>query len=186
MAGGQVTLAWTLYEQYGDLSTLADTYPAMKAFVDKNASEVPTHIWPADRGFGDWCPPDHGPEANGGMGSPSAGDCFSEVSLVNTALSYQQASSVAKAAQALAHTADEHHHSELADGIRQAFNARFLSADSTTYGSGRQVTSVLPLAFGLVPAENVKAELVRIDRDTATYAVGSGRGSFSIDLKAKP
>jgi hypothetical protein len=30
------------------------------------------------------------------------------------------------------------------------------------------------------------AELVRIDRDTATYTVGSGHWSFSTDLKAKP
>ena len=32
-------------------------YPAMKAFVDANAANVPGYIWPADHGFGDWCPP---------------------------------------------------------------------------------------------------------------------------------
>ncbi|MCS7475790.1 glycoside hydrolase family 78 protein [Umezawaea endophytica] len=157
MAGGQVTLAWTLFEQYGDRATLAETYPAMKAFVDRNAADVPSRIWPANQGFGDWCPPDHGPESNGGMGSPSAGDCFSEVSLVNTALSFQQAANVAKAADALGHPDDARRYTDLAESIRTAFNARFLSADGTTYGSGRQVTSVLPLAFGLVPAQNVRA-----------------------------
>jgi alpha-L-rhamnosidase len=157
MAGGQITLAWTLFEQYGDRATLAETYPAMKAFVDKNATDVPGHIWPADQGFGDWCPPDHGPEANDGMGSPSAGDCFSEVSLVNTALSYQQALNVAKAAQVVGTAAEASRYTDLANSIRDAFNDHFLSPDGTKYGSGRQTTSVLPLAFGLVPEAKVKA-----------------------------
>ncbi|WP_275559434.1 family 78 glycoside hydrolase catalytic domain [Streptomyces sp. 5-6(2022)] len=155
MAGGQVTLAWTLYEQYRDRSALETAYPDMKRFVDRNAEEVPGLVWPADEGFGDWCPPDHGPEANDGMGSPTAGDCFSEVSLVNTALSYQQAEAAAKAAGVLGHRQDARHFESLAGRIKDAFNARFLNEAGDRYGSGRQVTSILPLAFGLVPADRV-------------------------------
>ncbi|WP_442805336.1 family 78 glycoside hydrolase catalytic domain [Streptomyces sp. GMR22] len=155
MAGGQVTLAWTLYEQYRDRNALETAYPDMKRFVDRNAAEVPGLIWPADKGFGDWCPPDHGPQANDGMGSPTAGDCFSEVSLVNTALSYQQARATAKAADVLGHRQDARHFASLAGRVKNAFNARFLNEAGDTYGSGRQVTSVLPLAFGLVPADKV-------------------------------
>ncbi|WP_405056730.1 family 78 glycoside hydrolase catalytic domain [Kribbella sp. NBC_01505] len=154
MAGGQVSLAWRLYEQYGDRGTLAATYPLMKAFVDRNAADQPSLIWPADQGFGDWCPPDHGPEANGGMGSPNAGDCFSEVSLVNTALWYQQTIDLAKSARALQLAADGARYEQLAAAIKTAFNTRFLNADNT-YSSGRQTTSVLPLALGLVPADRL-------------------------------
>jgi alpha-L-rhamnosidase len=157
MAGGQVTLAWTLYEQYGDLVTLTANYPAMKAFVDKNALDVPDHIWPENRGFGDWCPPDRGTDANGGQGGPGAGGCTSEVSVVNTALSYEQASAVVKAARALGNTADATKYDALADSIKQAFNTRFLNANGSSYGDGRQVTSVLPLAFGMVPDDHVQA-----------------------------
>jgi len=157
MAGGQVSLAWTLYEQYGDRATLAEHYPAMKAFVDRNATDVPDHIWPADQGFGDWCPPVHGAAANEGLGSPNAGDCFSEVSVVNTALSFKQAEDVAKAAEALAHPADAEHFRQLAGDIKDAFNQRFLNDAGNAYGDGRQTTSVLPLAFGMVPATNLKA-----------------------------
>lgn len=155
MAGGQVTLAWTLYEQYRDRNALETAYPDMKRFVDRNAAEVPGLIWPADKGFGDWCPPDHGPQANDGMGSPTAGDCTSEVSLVNTALSYQQAGAAGKAAGVLGHRQDARHFESLAGRIKNAFNAHFLNEAGDTYGSGRQVTSVLPLAFGLVPAGKV-------------------------------
>lgn len=156
MAGGQVSLAWSLFEQYGDRATLASAYPLMKAFVDRNAREVPGFVWPASRGFGDWCPPDHGPEAQDGMGSPSAGDCFSEPSLVNTALSYQQAVDVAKAAAVVGSPAEVEHYSALAASIASAFNSAFLTADGTTYSGGRQVTSILPLALGLVPPDRVQ------------------------------
>ena len=157
MAGGQVVLPWTLYEQYGDRATLAQHYPAMKAFVDRNATEKPDHIWPDNQGFGDWCPPIHGSAANGGMGCPNAGDCFSEVSIVNTALSYNQADAVAKAAQALGHPDDAAHFRAVADAIKAAFNGRFLNAAGDAYGSGRQTTSILPLAFGMVPPERMQA-----------------------------
>ncbi|HYQ67743.1 family 78 glycoside hydrolase catalytic domain [Actinophytocola sp.] len=150
MGGGSVTLAWTLYEQYGDLPALARSYPAMKAFVDANARTG--LVWP-DRGFGDWCPPDRGPNAGDGQGNPNAGACFSERSLVNTALSYRQATSVARAAAALGLADDATHFTDLAAAIANAFNTRFLAG--TTYGDGRQVTSVLPLAFGMVPADKV-------------------------------
>lgn len=157
MAGGQVTLAWTLYEQYGDRATLAAVYPAMKAFVDTNNTTVPSHIWPDNRGFGDWCPPVHDGGVNGGQGGPNEGSCTSEVSLVNTALSYVQALDVSKAAQALGKTADSDTYSTLAATIKQAFNAHFLNPDGSSYGDGRQTTSVLPLAFDLVPAANLTA-----------------------------
>ncbi|WP_328453498.1 family 78 glycoside hydrolase catalytic domain [Amycolatopsis sp. NBC_00438] len=157
MGGGSVELAWSLYEQYGDLGRLAAVYPKMKAFVDTNAAAYPGRIWPDDRGFGDWCPPDRGPNANGGQGNPSAGDCFSERSIVNTALSFRQAGDVAKAARALGNTADAAHFAGLATSIADAFNAHFLNAAGTTYGDGRQTTSILPLAFGIVPPDKVAA-----------------------------
>ncbi|WP_405778304.1 family 78 glycoside hydrolase catalytic domain [Streptomyces sp. NBC_00859] len=155
MGGDQITLAWTLYEQYGDRATLASAYPAMKTFVDTNAKDVPGHIWPADRGFGDWCPPDRSAAANGGQGGPDAGDCTSEVPVVNTALSYLQALDVAKSARALGHGTDAAHFTALAADIKGAFNTEFLNAAGDTYGDGRQTTSVLPLAFGMVPAADV-------------------------------
>ncbi|MGW4063154.1 family 78 glycoside hydrolase catalytic domain [Amycolatopsis sp. NPDC004747] len=155
MGGGSVDLAWSLYEQYGNLSRLAAAYPAMKTFVDTNAAAYPGHIRPDDRGFGDWCPPDRSPNANGGQGNPSAGACFSERSLVNTALSYRQADDVAKAAQALGKTADAAHFAELTKAIAAAFNAHFLVG--ATYGDGRQTAGILPLAFGIVPPDKVAA-----------------------------
>ncbi len=157
MGGDQISLAWTLYEQYGDRATLARMYPAMKAFVDTNDVNVPGHIWPANHGFGDWCPPVYGDGVNGGLGSPGIGSCTSEVSLVNTALSYLQAFDLSQAAAALGQTGDAANYATLAAAIRDAFNATFLNAAHDGYADGRQVTSILPLAFGMVPAADVEA-----------------------------
>lgn len=157
MGGDQISLAWMLYEQYGDTATLSAMYPAMKAFVDTNATNYPGHIWPADHGFGDWCPPVYGAGVNGGLGSPGIGDCTSEVSLVNTALSYLQATDVALAAQALGQTADAAHYTSLAADIKTAFNNAFLNSAGNGYADGRQTTSILPLAMGLVPSADVTA-----------------------------
>jgi Bacterial alpha-L-rhamnosidase 6 hairpin glycosidase domain/Alpha-L-rhamnosidase N-terminal domain/Bacterial alpha-L-rhamnosidase concanavalin-like domain/Bacterial alpha-L-rhamnosidase C-terminal domain len=157
MGGDQISLAWSLYQEYGDKAALASMYPAMKAFVDKNAADVPGYIWPANHGFGDWCPPVYGNGVNGGLGSPGVGNCTSEVSLVNTALEYLQASDVAKAAQALGNAADAAHYTALASDIKDAFNAAFLNPAGNGYADGRQTTSILPLAFGMVPAVDVQA-----------------------------
>jgi hypothetical protein len=178
MGGGSVSLAWSLYEQYGDISLLARTYPAMKAFVDANAAAYPGFVWPDDRGFGDWCPPVHDPDANNGQGSPAAGQCFSERSLVNTALSYRQAADVANAAAALGMRDDAEHFRQLSSSISQAFNARFLDATRTTYGSGRQVTSVLPLAFGMVPDDRIPAVGARL----AETVLGKDKGHLDTGI----
>nr|WP_323746129.1 family 78 glycoside hydrolase catalytic domain [Catenulispora pinisilvae] len=169
MGGDQVTLAWTLYQQYGDRATLAATYPLMKQFVDTNAANVPGHIW--STGFGDWCPPDHSSNANGGMGNPSAGACTSEVPIVNTALSYLQAADVAKAATALGQAGDAAHYAQLAADIENAFNSAFLNPDHASYGDGRETTSILPLAFGMVPAADAPAVGARL---VDTIVTGNG------------
>ncbi|MFJ8581735.1 family 78 glycoside hydrolase catalytic domain [Micromonospora sp. NPDC093277] len=157
MAGGQVSLVWTLYEQYGDPAVLAEHYDDMVRFIDRNVKEKPDLIWPNNEGFGDWCPPVHGEVANGGMGGPGVTSCFSEVSLVNTALWYRQARDLAAAAAALGKTKDKARFEALAGRIRDAFNEKFLSATGDRYGSGRMTTSVLPLAFGMVPEANLEA-----------------------------
>ena len=153
MGGDQVALAWTLYEQYGDRATLAGDVPGDEGVRrHQRRRRARAHLAGGPR-FGDWCPPDRGSDANGGRGGPNAGNCISEVSVVNTALSYLQAADVAKAAAALGHTADaDALHGSWPTPSSRRSTRHFLNAAGDTYGDGRQVTSVLPLAFGMVPA----------------------------------
>jgi alpha-L-rhamnosidase len=72
-------------------------------------------------------------------------------------------------ADVLGRTADAKRYAALADQIRAAFEKRFYHSTTSTYGSGRQVTSVLPLAFDLTAPANrsaIAAALRRRIEDT--------------------
>jgi hypothetical protein len=159
MNAAHVPLAWALYEQYGDRAALAGSYPQMTAALDSYMSEADSGVWPEPKpgehdGFGDWCPPLPADEVDGGLGGADLDfydECFSEVSLVNTALAYRDARIVAAAARALGHGEDAAHYDTVAEEIEAAFEASFANGPGGGYGSERQVTSILPLAFGMAP-----------------------------------
>lgn len=80
---------------------------------------------------------------------------------MNTALAYRNARITAMAAEALGKHAEAIQFDELAERIEAAFEAEFATAEG--YGpeapvtSERQVASILPLAFGMVPANRMTA-----------------------------
>lgn len=137
--GCAIELPWTLWMEYGDLSALAAAYPTMKATAEAFLSAYPDYR--CFRGYGDWCPPNDGEPRS----------FFSEVEFVNSALFVRQLGFVAEAAQALGKAEDAARYARQAAAAKDAFNARHFDTGKGTYGSGRQVTFVLPLAFGLVP-----------------------------------
>lgn len=141
--GDQVVLPALLHEHYGDRRILEQHFENMKHVVDAFAADAPEKEFWAD-GFGDWAAPN------------AAGDyrtSFSEGEIVNTAFFYRAAMLTAGAAELLGAQADASKYAKLAAGIRRHFNAKHFDAETHTYGSGRQATSILPLAFGLVPDE---------------------------------
>jgi alpha-L-rhamnosidase len=141
-SGDQVFLPMRLYQYYGDRRTLEQQYPNIRTLVEHfSATAAAQNHWAG--GFGDWCPP--GPGGYKG--------CFSEGELTDTAVYYQTVVYAAECARLLGQSDDEARFTRLAASIRSAFNARHYHADSHTYSSGRQVSSVLPLAFGLVPED---------------------------------
>lgn len=161
MRGTWVPLNWWLYEQYEDVELLAASYPRMAQYVDSLVTSEPDLVWgdTPDDGFGDWCAPLPAATVFGGLGSSTTGEyetCFNDIALTNTALFYRAARIVARSAEELGRDADAEKYATLAKEIAAAFEARF-SAAGDTYGSGRQTTSVLPLAFGMVPEERVAA-----------------------------
>jgi alpha-L-rhamnosidase len=192
MNAADIPLAWDLYRQYGDRRTLERAYPGMLIDLGAYESAAPGLVWPESNaeltnGFGDWCPPVGEPEADGGIGGPSVGGyfaCFSEVSLVDTALAYRDATIAARTAAVLGDAAEATNLEDLAARIDAAFEEHFATADG--YGSGRQVTSVLPLAFGMVPPGRkaaVGAALVErvLDTDDGHLDTGIFGTRFLID-----
>lgn len=163
--GGTLSLAWTLWREYGDLHALGTEYPHMLAQVERTLALYPDGI--VTKTYGDWCAPNAG----------TWKDFFSEVELVNTALHLEHVRMTREAAEALGRSEDV----KRLDGVwaegRRAFNARFFDRKAATYSSGRQVTAILPLAFGLAEEgrrADVARELVRTIRERNGGRIDTG------------
>lgn len=139
-SGDQVVLPYLLWQAYGDRRILEQHYSNMKQAVDRFAVKAQAeHPW-ADA-FGDWAP------AN------QPGDyetSFSEGELVARAFFYRSARIMTEVAKALGETIDAERYVQMAEQERAAFEQQLYHPATATYSSGRQVTSVLPLAFDLV------------------------------------
>jgi alpha-L-rhamnosidase len=140
--GDQVVLPWLLYQYYGDRRILAEHFANMRQVVDRFAATAAENKYWAG-GFGDWAAPNSEGSYEGS---------FSEGELVARAYAYRCARIVADAAAVLGDGAAAAHYAAHAGELRAEFERRFFQPGTATFGSGRQVTSILPLAFDLVPA----------------------------------
>jgi alpha-L-rhamnosidase len=139
------SVAWALYQSSGDATILARHYPSMRCGVAFLRSLSDDLI--VGQGLGDHMEP-----------QPD-GTCevFSQrtpVELISTAWFYRVTSIVARVAGVLGDAAGAREHEALAEQIRDAFNARFFDADAASYATGSQTARLLPLWFGIVPAEH--------------------------------
>lgn len=166
--GDQVVLADLLYQHYGDRRLLESHFENMEQRCAGYLRQMDAGNRWAD-GFGDWAPP-HQP-----------GDyktSFSEGEIVNTAFFHRVASITAETAEILGLADKAAHYRALADRLAREFNERHFDRGTFTYGSGRQVTSVLPLAFGLVP-EEARADVARALRERV---MGRDRGHLDTGI----
>ena len=146
-SGDEVLLAWRLYQYYGNRRVLEEHYENSKQLVDAFATQArKANPW-ADA-FGDRCPP---------WQSGHYETCFSEGEIVNTSIYYRATVLVSRMAAILGKTADAAAYKERAETIKREFNAHLYKEGARCYGSGRQVTSVLPLAFDMVPTDEKPA-----------------------------
>jgi alpha-L-rhamnosidase len=139
-SGDQVFLAMLLYEQYGNRRVLEENYENSRQLVDAFATQA-TKPNPWSDALGDWCPPGR------------SGHYRDEGEIVNTAIYYRATRLVSQMAEILGKTSDALAYKGRAESILREFNARHYQEATSAYGSGRQVTSILPLAFEMVPSD---------------------------------
>jgi alpha-L-rhamnosidase len=146
-SGDQVLLAWLLYQHYGNRRILEEYYENSRQVVDAFATQARNpHPW--SDSLGDWCPP---------WGSGKVQDCSSEGEIVNTSVYYRSTLLVSQMAEVLGKTSDALAYERRAEAISREFNARQFNDAAHCYGSGRQVTSIMPLAVDLVPPDQKPA-----------------------------
>jgi alpha-L-rhamnosidase len=157
-------LAWNLYEYYGDIDALDEHYAGICAFADHlhRACRPQGWVWSGDS-YADWLAPGHllAPE---GPRLPA------------TAFVYHITRRVAQMAAVLDRPVDADRYASRADEVATAFQRAFFDeakgyyrGDSDGY---RQAASVLPLAFGLVPADRVDAVVGHLVRDVVERCAG--------------
>lgn len=162
-----VWVPWALYEAYGDVKVLENQFPSMASHVRRVKSLLsPNGLWDTGFQFGDWLDPDAPPE--------DPAKAKANTGVVATACAYRSASILAEVAQVLGRKAEQTEFSEIADGLRSAFNEHYV--DGGRVFSDCTTVYALAIVFGLLDASE---EAVAGDRlaelcAEANYRISTG------------
>jgi alpha-L-rhamnosidase len=161
-----------LHTQYGDTRVIAEHYDALKRWVDYMRGFIKDGLMPKDT-YGDWCVPPEKPDLIHSQDPARKTDG----TLIGTAYFHKMLELMAGYARMTGRTAEAAEYERLAAGMRAAFHKKFYDESKGVYGNGTQTSSILPLAFGMAPAEvreKVFSNLVgRIESESANH-VGTG------------
>ena len=139
-------IPWRMYQNYADTRLLKQHVEAARRWVDFVHRENPDLVWMNARGgdYSDWL--------NGDTlkleGFPSEGSAVPKEVLA-TAFWHQSTRMVSKMFAVLGNTGEAERYERLADGIRTAFNERFVSPEARIHGD-TQAGYALALRFGLL------------------------------------
>jgi alpha-L-rhamnosidase len=137
-----VLVPWVVYRRFGDAWILRRQYASMKAWVDQVAALTgPSHLWQSGLHLGDWLDPSAPADA------PEA--ARTDKYFIATAYHAITARLLARSAAILGETEDERRYSQLADEIRDAFRAEYVSANGLVV-SDAQTAYALALELDLL------------------------------------
>ena len=163
-----VVLPWRLYQEYGDVRPMSAHYAAMKRYLEYLGSQATNHLL---KGFyGDWVSP--------GYVQPPEGP-----NLVASANYYRDVLLFSKMAAVLGYTADAARYGNLAEEIKETFNAKYLDRTTGIYQTEvkveyRQTSNALPLDYGMVPADMVAPVVSNLVADVRKHGNHLNTGSF--------
>ncbi len=153
-----VIVPWVLYEMYGETRIIEEIYPNMVRWFEYMERNSRGYLYERE-GYGDWVAVVPSPKKP-----------------IGAAYFYLDAVLLSKMARLIGRDADAARFEEIAGKIREAFNAKYLSADSAWYVGGTQTANVLPLAFGIAPEDRAGelAEAVAKDVIERGYHLTTG------------
>jgi alpha-L-rhamnosidase len=167
-----VIIPGTLYEQFGDTQVIAEAYSSMVKWIDYMSTFIVDDIMPRDT-YGDWCVPPEDPKLihSQDPARKTAGP------FLGTTYFYHCLQLMTRYATLLDRPDDAQRFAALAKRLKNGLNAKFLQRDLGLYDNGAQTTSVLPLAFDMVPddqRQRVFDHLVRKITEETRGHVGTG------------
>ncbi|WP_380161956.1 family 78 glycoside hydrolase catalytic domain [Kineococcus sp. R86509] len=160
---------WTLYQRTGDAGVLERQLPSMRAWVDKIADLAgPDRLWSGGFQYGDWLDPTAPPE--------EADKAVSDPDVIATAHLARSAQLLAQAAAVLGRDDEADKYAALAQEVRTAFAAAYVSPVGRVH-SDAQAVYALAIAWDLLPTPAQRrlagqrlADLVR----TNDFRIGTG------------
>ncbi|HYW44803.1 MAG TPA: glycoside hydrolase family 78 protein [Bryobacteraceae bacterium] len=141
-----------LYDQYGDLRVIERNFGPIKKWIDHMRGFVKEGLMPKDT-YGDWCVPPEDPKLIHSQDPARKTDG----TLLATAYYYLMLRQVARFGRLIGKESDAAEYDTLADEMKAAFHTKFFNPATGMYSNGTQTSGILPLAFGMTPAENRKS-----------------------------
>jgi alpha-L-rhamnosidase len=142
------------YEQYGDRQVIRKHYKAMTKWMTHMQTYLKGDLMPRDS-YGDWCPPPR----NRALVHTKDPARDTDHTLLGTAYFFYLLRLMARNARLLGELQDARDFDGLAEQLRRAFNAKYFNPITAQYSNGSQTSSILPLAFGMVPESQRKRVL---------------------------
>jgi len=161
-----------LYDQYGDLRVIEKHYGGMKVWITHMQTYLKDDLMPRDR-YGDWCVPPESAELIHSKDPARRTDG----TVLGTAYYYHLLRLMARFATLLGKPGEAAGYNQLADKILVAFNRAYFHPQTGQYSNGSQTSSVLPLAFGMVPdneRQNVSQALMNKIQEQNKGHIGTG------------
>jgi alpha-L-rhamnosidase len=140
-----------LYTQYDDTRVIERHYDGMKKWIEHMKTYIKDDLLAKDS-YGDWCVP---PEEKTLIHSKEE-KRKTPPELLGTSYFIYDLRLMAKYAGLLGKDSDAAEFTAQADRMAAAFNAKLWHADKGYYGNGSETSQVLPLAFGIAPADKYK------------------------------
>ena len=151
--GTFLMVADMLYTQYGYERGIVENYSAMKKWLEYMKERYMTNDYIVTKdSYGDWCEPPVTIED--GMGKTA--NVKYPSSLISTAYYYHFMQLMQKFAVISENTKDINGYKQLAEKIKTGFNKKYLNKSGAFYGENKLTENILPLYFGIVPADKQK------------------------------
>jgi hypothetical protein len=158
-----VLVPWQQYQWTGDATLIEGHYEVMRRYLVYLRSKARRQLlW---HGLGDWY--DLGPKKPGRAQ-------LTPIALTASALYFEVAAVMAKAAALLHKAEDAAVFRAEADAIKAAFHAEFFDDAKGAYGGGSQTAQAIPLVMGLVPERHREAVVEAMCRDVVVSKLTAG------------
>jgi alpha-L-rhamnosidase len=161
--GGMVVYQpWKIYQYFGDIKILKESFDAMKKYTGYLESIDSSYIvkW----GLGDWLEPG------------SVRPVKTPVPVTSTIAFYNIACITAKTASILGNKKDSEYYFTLSEKIKASFNQTYFNNETGEYALYSQTSQIMPLYFGITPESKRQLVISALEKkiEADSNHVGTG------------